>query len=83
MARLDSGQPTPAYFLNIGSFYYGIHKNVYFVRVHYEGTVSYVFPHFEHGLSALSLLADSPAIANFEEILSNAARLLTYEEAVS
>jgi hypothetical protein len=33
VARLDSGQPNPAYFLNIGSFYYGVHKNIYFVKV--------------------------------------------------
>lgn len=82
MAKLDSGRPNPAYFINIGSFYYGIHQNIYFVKVVYEDTISYVFPHFENGLSAISLLADSPSIANFEEIISNAARLIIYPAAM-
>lgn len=82
MARLDSGQPRPAYFLNIGSFYYGIHQNIYFVRVTYDSTVSYIFPHFENGLSALSILAESANRADFEEVLANAGRLLSYEEAI-
>ena len=76
IAKLESGRPEPAYFINIGSFYYGIHKNLYFVKVTYQDTVAYVFPHFENGLSAISLLADCPWIHNFEEILSNAAKLV-------
>ncbi len=52
------------------------------MRVNYEGTVSFVFPHFENGLSALSLLADSPALNNFDEILANAARLMPFSEAI-
>jgi hypothetical protein len=50
------------------------------VKVAYEDTVSYVFPHFESGLSAISLLKTSPAIHNLDEILSNAAKLINYSE---
>lgn len=46
IAKLDNGKPNSAYFINIGSFYYGIHQNLFFIKVVYPDTVSYVFPHF-------------------------------------
>ena len=82
VAKLDSGQARePVYFLNINSFYYGIQPNITFVRCVYQDTVAYVFPHFDNGLSAISLRPDSKELPLFEQALSNAATLVDSETA--
>jgi hypothetical protein len=48
----------------------------------YEDTTSYVFPNFENGLSSISMMTDTPCMTNFDEILSNAALMMTYTEAM-
>lgn len=82
IAKLDNARSGPVYFINLNSFYYGIHPDIYFLRLVYTDTVAYVFPHFDQGLSALSLLANSPHIHALDEILSNAARLIDYSTAI-
>jgi hypothetical protein len=82
IAKLEIDKPNPAYFLNIGSFYYGINRDVWFIKVIYEDTTSYVFPNFENGLSSISMMNDTLCLVNFDEILSNAANMLTYDDAM-
>ena len=68
--------------MNLNSFYYTLNKEVLFAKVEYEDTISYLFPHFDNGLSSITIIKSAPYLHNFEEILSNAATLLNYEEAV-
>jgi len=46
VAKLDNSRTSTVYFLNLNSFYYGIHPDVFFIKVPYQDTVAYVFPHF-------------------------------------
>jgi hypothetical protein len=66
VAKLDNSRTSTVYFINLNSFYYGINPDLYFIRLPYPDTVAYVFPHFENGLSAISLRADSPEIHNLD-----------------
>jgi hypothetical protein len=78
IAKLENNKNNPVYFINLNSFYYGIHKDIFFVKMIYDDTVSYLFPHFENGLSSITLLTTSPHIHSLDSILSNAATLFDY-----
>jgi hypothetical protein len=67
----------------MNSFYYTLRKEIVFVKIPYEHSVSYLFPHFENGLSAISLPITSPSIHNLEEVLTNAAVLVDYNTAMN
>lgn len=67
----------------MNSFYYTLRKEIVFVKINYEQTISYLFPHFENGLSAISLPRNSPSVHNLEEILANAATLTEYGQAMN
>ena len=83
LAKIDNPNQRVVYFFNINSFYYTLNKDVTFARIEYEDTVSYLFPHFDNGLSSVTLLKSSPAIYSFEEIIRNASNLLDFKEALS
>lgn len=65
IAKIDSAHETPVYFLNINSFYYTLSKSDTFARLEFDYSVSYVFSHFDNGLSAITLLKDDGLIHNF------------------
>lgn len=66
VAKLDNNNTKqPVYFLNINSFYYGIQPNTTFIRCVYQDTMAYVFPHFDNGLSAISLQKTAKDLALF------------------
>lgn len=67
----------------MNSFYYTLRKDIIFIKITYEQSVSYLFPHFENGLSAISLPINSPSIHNLEEVLTNAAVLTDYNTAMN
>lgn len=75
IAKIDHNNGSTIYFINMNSFYYTLRKEIVFVKIVYEQSISYLFPHFENGLSAISLPRFSPSIHNLEEILTNAAHL--------
>ncbi len=52
---------------------------VVFAKLQYDDTVSYLFPHFDNGLSSLTILKNPEKVHNLEEIISNAANLLPFE----
>lgn len=80
IAKIDNPNHDIVYFINLNSFYYTLNKSVAFIKIVYDDTVSYLFPHFDTGLSSITLLKNSPMVNNFDEILKNAAVLLTWEE---
>lgn len=82
MAKIENPNQHTVYFLNLNSFYYTLNKEVLFARIQYDDTISYLFPHFDSGLSSVTILTNSPHVHNFEEILSNAATLMSFDEAV-
>lgn len=56
MARLENTKAAqPVHFINLNSFYYGIQPNIHFIKVVYPDTIAYLFPHFDNGLSAISV----------------------------
>ena len=82
VAKLDNGNTKePVYFLNLNSFYYGIQPNLTFIKCHYQDTIAYVFPHFENGLSSISVRRESPDLLLLDQVLSNAATLIDCETA--
>ena len=82
LAKLENNRAQPVFFLNLNSFYYGIHPDSYFIKVPYFDTVAYVFPHFENGLSAISVLANCELIPQFDALLGQAARLVDFRTAM-
>ena len=70
IAKIENTNQNIVYFINLNSFYYTLTKNTHFVRLVYDDTMSYLFPHFDNGLSSLTLLKASPLLHNFEEILT-------------
>lgn len=78
IAKIDHTNGSTIYFINMNSFYYTLRKEITFVKIIYEQSVSYLFPHFQNGLSCISLPKTSPSIHNLEEILGNAAILTDY-----
>ena len=83
IAKIDNPNQTTVYFINMNSFYYTLNKAVAFAKIQYDDTVSYIFPHFDSGLSALTLIKNPETIHNFQEVITNAAVLLTFEQAIS
>jgi hypothetical protein len=55
IAKLDHGKDSFVYFINLNSFYYTIHKDIVFIKLVYEDTISYLFPHFDKGLSSITI----------------------------
>ena len=51
--------------MNLNSFYYTLNNSVVFVRLTYDDTVSYLFPHFDTGLSSITLLKNEQTVHNF------------------
>lgn len=70
IARLENNKAQPVHFININSFYYGIQPNIHFIKVNYTDTVAYVFPHFENGLSAISIAPIPELVQGLDTILS-------------
>jgi hypothetical protein len=83
IAKIDHTNGSTIYFINMNSFYYTLRKEITFIKLVYDQSVSYLFPHFENGLSAISLPKNSPSISNLEEILGNAAVLTDYQTAMN
>lgn len=65
IAKLE-GNAEPVYFLNLNSFYYSLSKGLVFIKLIYEDTVSYLFPHFDNGFSSITVDKASLAIYNFD-----------------
>lgn len=82
VAKIDNPNQNTVYFINLNSFYYTLNKSVTFAKLEYDDTVSYLFPHFDNGLSSITIIKKAETIHNFEEIVANAANLLTFEEAI-
>lgn len=53
------------------------------MEIDYADSVSFLFPHFENGLSSISLPKTAPELHNLKEILSNTATLINYETAMN
>ena len=64
----------------MNSFYYGIQPNSFFIKIMYPDTVSYVFPHFENGLSAISVPTKPEFILAFDEVVKKVAHLYEYKD---
>lgn len=79
VAKIENPNHHTVFFINLNSFYYTLNKNVTFVRLVYDDTVSYLFPHFDTGMSSLTLLKNDAVVHNFEEVLKNAAVLIDFE----
>lgn len=62
IAKIEYGSASTVYFINMNSFYYTLRKEIVFVKLCYDETISYLFPHFENGLSTISLPKNSPQI---------------------
>lgn len=82
IAKIDNPNKNTVYFLNLNSFYYTLNKSVIFLKIVYHDTISYLFPHFDNGISSITILKSSPHVHNFEEVLANAATLMDYSEGV-
>lgn len=83
IAKIDHNNGSTIYFINMNSFYYTLRKEITFVKIVYEQSVSYLFPHFQNGLSCISLPKTSSSIHNLEEVLGNAAILTDYQMAMN
>jgi len=46
IAKIDHTNGSTIYFINMNSFYYTLRKEITFVKIAYEQSVSYLFPHF-------------------------------------
>lgn len=79
IAKIENPNQNVVYFINLNSFYYTLNRSVIFARLEYADTVSYLFPHFDNGLSSITLIKKDEIIHNFEEIISNAAVLVTFD----
>jgi hypothetical protein len=82
IAKIDNPNNKTVYFMNFNSFYYTLNKSVIFAKLEYDDTVSYLFPHFDNGLSSATLLKNDVNIHNFEEVISNVALLEPFSEAI-
>jgi hypothetical protein len=78
IAKIDSPNNKTVHFLNLNSFYYTVNKATTFAKLEYTETVSYIFPHFDNGLSSITLLKSDPHIPSLEETISNIATLLPF-----
>lgn len=79
---MENNKTGPVHFINLNSFYYGIQHNIHFVKAEYSDTISYVFPHFENGLSSISIPPITELVQVLDAILSQTARLLTPSQAM-
>lgn len=79
VAKIENPHQNVVYFINLNSFYYTLNRSVIFARLEYADTVSYLFPHFDNGLSSITIVKKDEAVHNFEEIISNAAVLVSFE----
>jgi hypothetical protein len=55
IAKIDSSNNRTVYFINLNSFYYTLNKSITFAKIVYDDTISYIFPHFDNGLSSITL----------------------------
>lgn len=81
-AQLKNGKNQPVYFLNLNSFYYTIRNDLVFIKLVYEDTVSYVFPHFDNGMSSITMPIAFKEQDQLDEILKNSAIFTDYEHAI-
>ena len=58
IAKIDHNNGSTVYFINMNSFYYTLRKDIPFVKLVYDETVSYLFPHFDNGLSTITIAKD-------------------------
>lgn len=56
VAKIENPNQNVVYFINLNSFYYTLNKSITFAKIEYDDTVSYLFTHFDNGLSSLTLL---------------------------
>ncbi len=75
IAKIQNAGESPVYFLNINSFYYTLTKSILFVKLEFEDSVSYIFSHFDNGMSSITFSKNDEIVHNFDEIISNAAEL--------
>ena len=59
IAKIDHSNGSTIYFINMNSFYYTLRKEITFVKIVYDQSITYLFPHFENGLSAISIPRNS------------------------
>ena len=82
IAEISNPSEASVYFLNINSFYYTLTKSVTFAKIQFEDTVSYLFSHFNHGLSTITLPKNNEVIGRFEEIISKIIVLKNFDVAI-
>ena len=64
IAKIENSNATTVYFINLNSFYYTLNKSIVFIKLEYPDTISYLFPHFDNGMSSITLPVGSPHIHN-------------------
>jgi hypothetical protein len=72
---LQNSEGQPVHFINLNSFYYGIQANTFFIKVVYPDTIAYIFPHFEQGLSSISIPTNPAFMEPLDQLLGQVARL--------
>jgi len=82
IAKLENNQGEPVHFINLNSFYYGIQATTFFIKVVYSETTSYIFPHFENGLSAISIPTEPTFTQALDELFSRVAKLYDVKSAL-
>jgi hypothetical protein len=70
LCELEKPNKDKVYFLNMNSFYYTLNKETIFVKVAYKKNVSYVYPHFDSGLCALTVPFPEPKIEVLDQLLT-------------
>lgn len=68
VCELEKPNKEKVYFINLNSFYYTINKETLFVKVPYKRNVSFVYPHFDNGLGAITV--PNGSLVRLEEILT-------------
>ena len=82
LCELEKPNKEKVYFLNMNSFYYTLTRETIFVKVIYKKNVSYVYPHFDSGLCALTVPLPEARIIQLDEILTNVATLVNIDQAM-
>lgn len=66
IAKIENPTQNVVYFINMNSFYYTLNKSIVFAKLTFDETVSYIFPHFDNGLSSFTILKKNDILDNFE-----------------
>lgn len=66
ICELEKANKDKVYFLNMNSFYYTLTKETVFVKAVYKKNASYIYPHFDSGLCALTVMLSEPKIIQLD-----------------